>query len=92
MAGNSYQVTGDNLPRDSGNRYIMAWWDAANNAFALPYGFPVSGSAAALAVGHMNNVIADVITATGSLSSGVDLGGYAIKGFVAPLCGSGVEQ
>lgn len=90
MAGNNYRVTGDNLPKDSGNRYLMAWLDPVNNAFTLPWGFPVSGSAGGLVIGHAPvQYIADVITATGVHSSGVDLNGYTVRGLIIPQMGSG---
>ncbi len=91
MAGNNWNVTGDNLPKDSGNRYMAAWYDPVNNAFSLPLGYPVSGSAGGLAIGHLPNNIIDVMTATATLSSGVDLGGYTLRGLIQPLMGSGAN-
>ena len=89
MAGNNFQITGDNLPRDSGNRYYWALYDPVNNNFALPWGYPVSGSAAGMVAGHAYQQITDTMTATGANSSGVDLGGYSVKGLIIPTMGSG---
>ena len=91
MAGNSYNVTGDNLPKDSGNRYMMAWYDPVANNFALPWAYPVSGSAAGLVIGHGYNIISDTLTATGNISSGVDLGGYPTRACLLFSFGSASE-
>ena len=87
----SINITADNLPKDSGNRFMVAPYDPALSAFNLLYAFPVSGAFGGLAIGHMTNQIADTMTATGGLSSGVDLGGYPIRGLLVPPMGSGCE-
>lgn len=88
MAGNNYNITGDLLPRDSANHYMMAWYDPVNNNFQPPYAVPVQVSAAGLAIGHMMTGISDVLTATGVNSSGVDLLGYTVRGLYQPAMGS----
>lgn len=84
-------ITGDNLPKDSGNRYIWGPFDPSGSAFKLPYAYPVSGDVGGLAVGHVTNSIADIMTATGSISSGIDLGGYSLYSVYIPPMGSGTE-
>ena len=69
----------------------MAWFDPVNNNFQLPYANPVSGSAAGLAIGHMTNFISDVMTSTGAISSGVDLGGYTVRGLHIAQMGSATQ-
>lgn len=84
-------VSADNLPKDSGSRYIWAPFDASGSAFKLPYAYPFSGDVGGLAVGHVTNTIADLMTATGSISSGVDIGGYTHIGLYMPPMGSGTQ-
>ena len=87
----SINVTADNLPKDSGNRYVWAPFDPSASAFNLPLSYPVSGSLGGLAQGHVVNNIADLITATGAISSGVDLGGWAHLALYVPPMGSGTQ-
>lgn len=84
-------ITADNLPKDSGNRYAWAPFDPAASAYSLPQAYPVSGSFGGLGMGHLVNNIADVMTATGSISSGVDLGGWAYLALAMPPFGSGTQ-
>ena len=84
-------VSADNLPTDSGSRYSWAPFDPATSAFKLPMAMPVSGDYGGLAVGHVTNYIADVMTATGAISSGVNLAGYVNFALYVPPMGSGTE-
>lgn len=84
-------ITGDNLPKDSGNRYAWAPFDPAGSAYKLPMAYPVSGDMGGLGAGHLVQNIADVMTATGSISSGVDLGGWAYLALFMPPFGSGTQ-
>lgn len=87
----AYNITADNLPKDSGNRFWWAPYDAAASAFRLVQAYPVSGAYGGVAKGHLVNNIADVMTATGSISSGVDLGGWEYLGLYMPPMGSGTQ-
>ena len=89
MSGTNTQITGDNLPRDSGNRYFAAPYEPSGNRFLPQLGYPVSGSAIGAAVGHVIHNIIDTFSATATVSSGVDLGGFTIRGLMAPAMGSG---
>ena len=51
----------------------------------------LQASGAGLAIGHLYHVINDTMTATGSISSGVDLAGYTTRGLLIPTMGSGCE-
>lgn len=84
----SLNVTGDNLPKDSGNRYVWAPFDPSGSAFKLPFAYPFSGDMGGLAIGHVTNTIADIMTSTGAISSGVDIGGYTHIGLYMPPMGS----
>lgn len=91
MAGNNFNITGDNLPKDSGNRYLWALWDNQGNNFRLPFAYPTApnGTAAAMAIGHMYHTITATMTSTGALSSAVDLGGYTQRSIYIDQMGSG---
>ena len=91
MAGNNIYASADNLPKDSGNRYMMAPFDPSGSGFVLPMANPVSGSFGGWVMGHMTNQIADTMTSTGAISSGVDLGGYTVRGLTVAQAGSGTQ-
>ncbi len=91
MAGQNLTITGDNLPRDSGSRYMVGLYDPVNNNFQPLYANPVvtAETAAGLAIGHLQTVINSVMTATGAVSSAVNLGGYTVRALYLPIMGSG---
>lgn len=87
----SLNITADNLPKDSGNRFYAAPYDASASAYRLPQAYPVSGNFGGVGDGHIINVIQDLITSTGSISSGVDLGGWLNLGLYIPPMGAGTQ-